>query len=240
MLIKVGWHIKSCSDSATPLLNYVKIYDKVGIYQHLKRRKTPKKNDEYNEKRKDLPRLSRYYQGQIDLAYLEKGSGYDELKDSIIIFICRFDPFGHGFSRYTVKSVIEGHPDIPYNDGACKVFLSTLPDQKGEISDELRHFLDYVNGSAPRGMFAQKLDEAVIHARSMESWRKEYMLLEEMIEEGREEGRQEGREDERDSIMLLTQRMEDSGRTEELLAALKDRALLLKLYKEFHIQETDQ
>ena len=75
-----------------------------------------------NEKRKDLPRRSRYYQGQIDLAYLEKGSGYDELKDSFIIFICRFDPFGHGFSRYTVKSVIEGHPDIPYNDGACKVF----------------------------------------------------------------------------------------------------------------------
>ena len=106
MLIKVGWHIKSCSDSAAPLLNYVKIYDKVGIYQHLKRRKIPKKNDEYNEKRKDLPRRSRYYQGQIDLAYLEKGSGYDELKDSFIIFICRFDPFGHGFSRYTVKSAM--------------------------------------------------------------------------------------------------------------------------------------
>ena len=37
---------------------------------------------------KELPLRSRYYQGMIDLDYLEKGHKYQELPDSYIIFLC--------------------------------------------------------------------------------------------------------------------------------------------------------
>ena len=38
--------------------------------------------------KKNLPKRTRYYQGMIDLNLIEKGSGYEELKRSYIIFIC--------------------------------------------------------------------------------------------------------------------------------------------------------
>ena len=184
-----------------------------------------------NANKKDLPRRSRYYQSLLDLGQVEKGASYEKLQDSFIIFICRFDPFGYGYNRYTVKSVIEEAPNIQYNDGANKLFLSTLPNQKGEMSEGLRQFLDYVDGRGPSGVFTQKLDEAVKRARLRKSWRKEYMLLEEI----REEGREEGREYSEKYTQKLTQLMENDSRTEELLAALKDRTLLHQLYEEYHI-----
>ena len=46
--------------------------------------------------KKDLSKRSRYYQGMIDLNSIEKGELYNDLKDSIIIFICKFDPFKKG------------------------------------------------------------------------------------------------------------------------------------------------
>ena len=56
-----------------------------------------------------------------------------------------------------------------------------------------------------------------------------------LLEEIREEGREEGREYSEKYTQKLTQLMENDSRTEELLAALKDQALLHKLYEEYHI-----
>ncbi len=44
--------------------------------------------------KKELPYRSRYYQGMIDLNSIEKGASYKNLKESYVIFICTFDPFG--------------------------------------------------------------------------------------------------------------------------------------------------
>ncbi len=40
---------------------------------------------------KNLPRRMRYYQGVIDLNLIEKGDDYDQLPESILVFICTFD-----------------------------------------------------------------------------------------------------------------------------------------------------
>ena len=56
-----------------------------------------------------------------------------------------------------------------------------------------------------------------------------------LLEEIREEGREEGREYSEKYTQKLTQLMENDSRTEELLAALKDRTLLHQLYEEYHI-----
>ena len=49
----------------------------------------------------ELPKRTRYYQSMIDLDVLSKGKDYEELKQSYVIFICTFDPFGHGRKQYT-------------------------------------------------------------------------------------------------------------------------------------------
>ena len=157
-----------------------------------------------NAKKKELPRRSRYYQGLIDLDQLERGSKYSELKETFIIFLCTFDPFGQGLARYTVKSMIEEAPGIEYNDGTHKIYLSSLPDQEGSMSEGLRRFLNYMNDYSAEDDFTRRLETAVARAKSMESWRKEYMFLYEHEEEARAEGLEEGRaEGARDALLSL-------------------------------------
>ena len=145
-----------------------------------------------NGHRKELPRRARYYQGLTDLDLMDRGAKYWNLKDTVLVFICTMDPFQLGYARYTVKNMIEEAPEYEYNDGTRLVFLSSLPGLKGEMSKELRGFLDYVNGEMPKTDFARKLDAAVQRAKSQKDWRGEYMLWEEKLEESREEGYREG------------------------------------------------
>ena len=63
------------------------------------------------------------------------------------------------------------------------------------ISNELKYFLEYVAGRGSHSNLTERLEKAVRNARLMKSWRKEYMLLDEIHDEGREEGRIEGREE---------------------------------------------
>ena len=46
-------------------------------------------------KNRNLPKRTRFYQGMIDLNILAKGEDYVQLKKSLVIFICTFDPFGY-------------------------------------------------------------------------------------------------------------------------------------------------
>ena len=47
------------------------------------------------------PIRSRYYQSTIDTDFMKRNSTYKELPESKVLFICTFDPFGKGKSRYT-------------------------------------------------------------------------------------------------------------------------------------------
>lgn len=163
-----------------------------------------------NWHKKELPKRNRYYQSLIDLDMMDSGEPYYDLPDTCIIFICTFDPFGYGLPRYTVRQIIEENNEIQYNDGTAKVFVSTAGAENRGIRPELKALLDYMQGKPAADGFVKRLDAAVKKARSMETWRKEYMLLEEKYaeylaegreagrEEGREEGRKEGREEGRE------------------------------------------
>ncbi len=67
----------------------------------------------------------------------------------------------------------------------------------GDVSPELKAFLDYVMGKKTKDPYVQKLDAAVREAKKNREWRHEYMTLlmrdMENIEKGREEGRRENR-----------------------------------------------
>ena len=59
--------------------------------------------------KKELLKRSRYYQIMIGLDEIEKGQIYKDLKYNIVIFICKFDPFGKSLPRYTFENICIGN-----------------------------------------------------------------------------------------------------------------------------------
>ena len=70
-----------------------------------------------NANEKNLPHRARYYQSMIDMEQMEKGMQYEEMKNSYVIFICMFDPFGMDLQKYTIKSICKAALQTQYEDG---------------------------------------------------------------------------------------------------------------------------
>ena len=153
---------------------------------------------------KNIPRRMRYYEGSIDQTTLEKGQNYNRLGDVVILFITPFDPFdAHGYYKYTFRNTCQEDKELVLDDGVTKVVLNAAG-HKGEITPELKEFLQLVAGnvdptSYAEGSFADRVQRQVHIARRNARWRKEYMDWEMTLglKEGREEGLKEGRMEER-------------------------------------------
>lgn len=137
-----------------------------------------------------LPKRSRYYQGMIDLALIEKGEPYKNLNRSYVIFICTFDAFGKGESVYTFENMCREVEGLSLGDETHKIFLNAKGASEN-VSLSLRAFLQYVAGNKSDDPFVRRLDEAVVKAKKNEEWRHEYMTLlmrdKENVEKGRAE-----------------------------------------------------
>lgn len=152
--------------------------------------------------KKHLPKRMRYYQSTIDISILRPGVDYKELRKTFVIFICNYDPFGRNRYVYTFENICREEPDLLFGDETVKVIVNTRG-EIGEISEELKEVIRYLNDGTVSGQYSQELDTAVTAVKSNEERRLEYMTLamhdmeirEEALEEGRQEGRQEGREE---------------------------------------------
>ena len=123
-------------------------------------------------------------------------------------------------NSFTIKKMIEEVPNYQYNDGTRLLFLSTLPTADGSMSNDLRSFLDYVDGKVAASELTDRIETAVKKARRQASWRKEYMLFYEYLDEAKAEGREEGREETlaelvRDGILELSEAAKRAGLSEE-------------------------
>ena len=145
--------------------------------------------------RDTLAKRTRYYQSILDNDALKKGELYSKLRQTIIIFICTFDPFNRNFSRYTFSSRCHEDYKLSLEDGVCKIFLNTHGD-KHRISRELANFMDYMNGSEPNDDFTRRLQEEVELQRDDDGRRMLYMTysqtLLEMEAKGIEQGIKQG------------------------------------------------
>ena len=149
--------------------------------------------------KKHLPKRMRYYQSTIDISILRPGVDYKELRKTFVIFICNYDPFGRNRYVYTFENICREEPDLLFGDETVKVIVNTRG-EIGEISEELKEVIRYLNDGTVSGQYSQELDTAVTAVKSNEERRLEYMTLamhdmeirEEALEEGRQEGREEG------------------------------------------------
>jgi predicted transposase/invertase (TIGR01784 family) len=140
----------------------------------------------------NLPKRSRYYQGMIDLNLIERGADYKELKKSFVIFICMSDPFGKGLHIYTFENQCRECPTLFLGDETTKVFINAAG-TADDVSQEMKAFLDYLQGKGTKSDFTRRIEEEVTKARTHEEWKVEYMSLFLRDQEMREEGRTETR-----------------------------------------------
>nr|MCR5598891.1 hypothetical protein [Lachnospiraceae bacterium] len=174
----------------------------------------------------------------IDIDFMDKKFSYKLLPESSVIFICTFDPFKRGLSRYTFCERCDENPELCLNDGTEKVFYNC--EYEGEdIPDGIRNLYEFIGTGNASDELTKKLNSAVMKARINEAWRTQYMKewvviqdardegyedgLEDGREEGREEGRKEGHEEGRvegrgEAHFEVISRMLRSGKTAEEIA----------------------
>lgn len=145
---------------------------------------------------KNLGKRMRYYQGNIDIDFIEKGQDYKELPKSYVIFICTFDYFKFGRHKYTFENVCLEDNNIRLKDDTQKIILNT----KGYIDDleeELLEFLRYVEDSSEKtvkstkGKLVKHIHEKVINVKKDKKVEVEFMTLLERDREKIEEGKVE-------------------------------------------------
>lgn len=164
-----------------------------------------------NENQGNLPKRSRFYQAEMDVSSLKPGEDYHNLKPGYVIFICSFDPFGQGLYRYTFEERCLER-DISLGDGTRKIFLNTKGKNEDEVSEELVHFLKYVEESTSEYV-SSITDESIIHLHEkiteLKKQRKleaRYMTVEEWMSIRADKAREEGKQE---SILMLLSEVGD-------------------------------
>lgn len=154
----------------------------------------------------DLPKRARLYSSYMDTGTLAKGMAYRDMKNSYVIFICKFDPFGCGDKVYHLETVCRKRPNLQIEDGRYIMFLNTKG-TLGESYPDLDALFKYINGGVDSignetgSPLVDRLDGYVVELNRSQEWRRERMKyelnLEERYREGRVDGLSQGIEEER-------------------------------------------
>ena len=152
-----------------------------------------------------LPKRTRYYQGSIDTYMLQKGQNFDELPPLVLIFICAFDLFDQDRYLYEFKSRCTEDYDLVLDNEVTVMFLNALG-HRGNVSQLVKNFLQYVNDHVPKDDFTNEVEDEVVRLNHDKEVRREFMVLSTRLKDaemiGREEGRVEGKEEKAQEVAI--------------------------------------
>ncbi len=177
----------------------------------------------------DLPERARYYQALMDIDKLKSGEPYSSLKDSIVIFICTFDPFGKSKPKYEFRNIDAEDKKTELGDRTSKIFFNTEEYDKITGDRELKSLLKYFSSGRNESEFTDSLDTLVDTARRNAQWRHTYMTKERFEYYAEQRGRREGKaqqkaEDEKilqESVSQISAQKDEINRLLEEIARLK-------------------
>ena len=152
-------------------------------------------------KDKNIVKRARYYASTMDTDSLTKGKKYKDLPDSIIIFICLYDPFppfnkpiyvekGRLFSEE--KDISE---ETKYNNGCVKIYVNTKADLNLIEDEDLKALLLYLNTGEVTDEFTQEIAQGLDETRNSKKEVRRYMTLQSVIDEKVEVAKQQGRQE---------------------------------------------
>ncbi len=139
----------------------------------------------------DLGRRTRYYQSMIDVDLLLKGHHYNELNETFILFVCKFDPFGQKFPVYTFENTCIQDTSLKLNDNTRKVFYNGS-NYRTETDRDLQAFLNFVFNNEANDDFTSQLKSLVEAKKQDEIFRSNYLAMNIREFDIREEGKREG------------------------------------------------
>ena len=155
---------------------------------------------------KALGKRMRYYQSMADCDCLMKGQPYTKLRESYILFICKFDPFHDadgkpfGLARYTFQNICTENNSVNLDDKCVKVVYNAKAYESAK-DEKVRALLRFIQTNEPgEDDFSRRLSEFVAKVKENEKFRKEFSdmnlhdfdIMTEAKEEGLAEGREEG------------------------------------------------
>ena len=156
---------------------------------------------------------SRYYHSEMDMYQIKQGQDYTDLKQSIVIFICDFDPFKDGKSIYTFEATCRENKDIILADKRKTIFANLRGDREG-IEQDTVNLLDYFRTGEPTDEFTRGLQGKVEQLRNDDEWRENRMTIEMreklIYRQGKKEGIAEGIEQGIRSLIEICQMHEIS------------------------------
>ena len=133
----------------------------------------------------------------VDLNLLESGGEYNQLKNSYIIFICTFDPFGKELCCYEFKNICKDISEISLMDGR-KILVYNTKGTKVNVTKETLSFLEYIETNKASDEYTERLNKDIATARLNKEWRVEYMKT--LLHDS--DVKREGRVEERRIIVL--------------------------------------
>lgn len=185
----------------------------------------------------DLPKRSRFYQGQMDVSSLPPGTDVRKLPKNFVIFICTFDPFGRGRYRYTYESTCV-EDGVPLGDEAWRIFLSTKGQNEDEVPKSLVDFLHYVDSAEIPGTddeLLQHLKTRIAKLKNSRRLEDRYMLFEEYLREERTEGWREGQAEGQARMLRLIAAMSENGEAGEIPRLSREPELVEEKLKKYQI-----
>ena len=152
-----------------------------------------------------LPKRTRYYQGSIDTDMLQKGQNFDELPPLVLIFICAFDLFDQNRYLYEFKSRCTEDYELVLDNEVTVMFLNALG-HRGNVSQLVKNFLQYVNDHVPKDDFTNEVENEVVRLNHDKEVRREFMVLSTRLKDERmlgiEEGRVEGKAEKAQEVAM--------------------------------------
>ena len=185
-----------------------------------------------NWKETALGKRTRYYRCNTDLDQLSAGADYSELKDSYVIFICTYDPFGKDEPVYSFQSW-DCKNNLNLGDSAFTIVLNTKCSPE-KVPPELRAFYDYMNDSSKceGSQLVKDIDDRV-RKYNTNDWRVKRMRFEELRLEQYEKGLAEGAAEMQERLNKLLVLLAEDGRLEDAVKAASDPAFQQQLLEEF-------
>ncbi|MGN0341895.1 MAG: hypothetical protein ACI4DO_03800 [Roseburia sp.] len=124
----------------------------------------------------------------MDSYQIKAGQKYKDLKKSIVIFVCDFDPFEDNRSIYTFETMCRENPELILEDKRKTYFINIFGDRTG-VSEKAVNLLNYFKTGEPTDEYTGGLQKRVQEIRADDEWRTNYMTIEMKMDEKFEDGK---------------------------------------------------
>lgn len=134
---------------------------------------------------------ARHYQSLIDVTQLRKGTKPEELCHNVVLFICDFDPLGHGLRLYDCRMTCAQTGET-VADGR-RIVLLNAHGSGDQIPESLAAFLRLVAGQRVEGdPFVDRVNDMIDKYVADPKWMEDYMTFEDELEAARYNAEQRG------------------------------------------------